>query len=167
MSKLGQRILYVWKQTSERRQNTWSPPFWQGQAIYAGPAAPDMIDWDWEQEEVGNTVRKAREGHLGKNFREARQRAERWKRTEKDIVVVEFKAWKRSLVQGWYNLGIVDFYFFFEEKRIKISAGKTSKRVCIHWEAVPLHNSGCNRILSLCCFSISKHHLISLSHWIL
>lgn len=49
---------------------------------------------------MGNTVRKAREGHLGKNFREARQRAERWKRTEKDIVVAEIKAWKRSLVQG-------------------------------------------------------------------
>lgn len=128
MSKVGWRILYVWKQTSERRQNTWSPPFWQGQAIYAGPAAPEMTGWDWEQEDVGNRVRKATEGHL------RREVSERPGKEQKDgkghYGGREIKAGKGGLVKCWDKSGKL---LFWMEQRRKLNAGKASRRVCIHW----------------------------------
>lgn len=95
------------------KTNTWSPLFWQGQAIYAGPAAPEMTGWDWEQEEVGNTVRKAR-GHLRREFQRSQATS---RRMESDITVVEkLKLERGGLVRGWDKSGKS---LFLEEREKK------------------------------------------------
>lgn len=68
----------------------------------------------------------------------------------------EIKAWKRRssprLRQIWKII-------------VLVGLKKNKQKSLYSLGAAPLHNSGCNRILSLCCFSISKYHLIYLSHW--
>lgn len=136
MSKLGWGILYVWKQTSERRQSTWSPPFWQGQAIYAGPVAPEITSWDWEQEEVGNMVRKAREGHLRREFQRGWAQS---RKMERDIMVAEkLKLGKGGLAQGWDKSGKLLFWWGWKAKESVFTGGSSSAQLRLQQDPEPL-----------------------------